>query len=77
MDYYLEIETENRLKIIKNPRKARAKDIILRSIVSVMDGKGRWHFIGHCFYVSDAEKAADNINNAIKNKRESVCLELQ
>ena len=53
MDYYLEIETENRLKIIKNPRKARAKDIILWCIVRVMDGNGKWHFIGHCFYVSE------------------------
>lgn len=70
--YKLEIETKNRLKRIRNPRKARAKDLIVRAIVEVMDENSKWHFIGHCFYEVDAEWAADDINDAIKAKEKTI-----
>lgn len=75
--YYLEIETENKVKKILNPRKSRVYDMIFRCFVKIMDGNGNWHLVGHCFYMSDAEEAADEINVAIKKKRECVSLELQ
>jgi len=72
--YVLEIETKNHLKKIKNPRRAVAKDLMVWSIVKVMDGDGNWHFIGHCFFPTDAEDAAYIINDAICDREKDVYL---
>lgn len=40
-----------------------------------MDGNGKWHFIGHCFFPPDASRAADEINEAIRNKKKIVVVE--
>ena len=74
--YELEIETKNSLKKIRNPRKAKDSDWILRCVVLVMDGKGKWHLIGHCFHPTDASWAADDINEAIKNKKTSIYVDI-
>ena len=73
--YELEIETANHLKKIQNPRKAKDSDWILRCVVRVMDGKGKWHLVGHCFHPTDAACAAADINRAIRNKESSVLVE--
>lgn len=74
-DWVLEIETRNSIKKIKNPRKARASDLIVRCIVKIMDGDGKWHFVGHSFYESSSEIAANCINEAIKKKKEYINVE--
>lgn len=52
--YVLEIETKNHLKKIEKPRKARDIDLAVWSIVQVMDGDGKWHFVGHTMFLEDA-----------------------
>ena len=74
--YELQIITNNHLKKIRNPIKARDRDLIVRSIVEVMDGNGKWHLVGHCFYPTDASWAADDINEAIKRHKTSICLDI-
>lgn len=74
-NWILEIETKNHLREIRNPRKARDRDWIVRCGVQVMDGKGKWHSIGHCFFPSDAERAANKINKAIENQKKLVKVE--
>lgn len=73
--YVLEIETKNHLKKIENPRKARDIDLGLWSLVQVMDGDGKWHFIGHTMFFEDAQIATYLINEAIKEKTDSVCVD--
>ena len=74
-DWTLEIETQKHLIKIRNPRKAKDTDWILRCVVQVMDENGKWHFIGHCFHPTDALLAADEINEAIRNKNKLVVVE--
>ena len=74
--YVLEIKTNKTVKKIENPRKAKAVDIAITTFVRVMDGKGKWHIIGKSFYLIDAECMVDDINNAIKHKKPSICVEL-
>lgn len=70
--YVLRIETGSSIKKITKPVKAKAIDLVLRCVVKVMDDEGDWHIVGHCFFVSDAEKAADAIQQAIKDKKEKI-----
>ncbi len=70
--YVLRIETGSSITKITKPVKAKAIDLVLRCIVKVMDDEGIWHVVGHCFFVSDAEKAAAAIQQAIKNKKEKI-----
>ena len=74
--YVLEIETNKTIKKIEAPRKAKAVDLVITTLVKVMDGEGKWHTIGKCYHLQDAEWIADDINDAIKNKKSSICVEL-
>ena len=70
--YIMSIETGSSITKIAKPVKAKAIDLVLRCIVKVMDDEGIWHVVGHCFFESDARGAADEINRAIKAKKEKV-----
>lgn len=74
--YELEIETNNTVKKIRDPRKAKASDWMVRCVVRVMDGNGIWHFVGHCFHPTDASWAADDINRAIGARKKSVFVDI-
>lgn len=73
--YELEIETENRLRKIQNPRKARDIDLGILSIIQVMDGDGKWHFVGFTIFWEDAQNATEEINCAIENKESTVLVD--
>lgn len=77
MVYELEIETKNKIKRIKNPRKARVKDGIFFDILQVMDGNGKWNTIC-CFVISYStqRRIVDEINKAIKEKEKVVCIDI-
>ncbi len=70
--YTLEIETKNHLRKIEKPRKARNIDLGVWSLVQVMDGYGKWHFVGHTMFFEDAQIATYLINEAIEKKTDSV-----
>lgn len=75
--YELEIETKNKLKRIKNPRKARMKDWILFYTLQIMDENGKW--ITVCNSDVDDAKAynvVQDINKAIKNHETSICVDI-
>jgi len=73
--YELEIETRKHLRKVRNPRKARAIDLGVWSIIKVMDEDGKWHFVGQTMFLADAQEATEEINKAIKEKRNSILIE--
>lgn len=73
--YVLEIKTKSHLRKFQNPRKARDIDLGIWSIVQVMDGDGKWNFVGHTMFFEDAQIATYLINEAIKEQADSVCIE--
>ena len=70
--YKLEIETNNTVKWIENPRKVKVVDLFFTTKVKVMDGNGMWTEIGHLFLYQDACHAAEKIRLAILSKRPFV-----
>ena len=75
--YELEIETKNKLKKIKNPKKARIKDIIFFDILQVMDCDGKWHVVCKCCVgVTTAQIILNDINDAIKKRQSSVYVDI-
>ena len=74
--YKLEIETNNTVKRIKNPRKVKVVDLIFTVLVKVMDDEGKWINIGHTFCNSDAKLAAIFIQLAINQKETFVEVDL-
>ena len=75
--YEFEIETKNKLKRIKNPRKARMKDWILFYTLQIMDENGKWITVCNST-ISDTEGyiIVQNINEAIKNHETSICVDI-
>lgn len=73
--FELEIETINRLKKIRGPRKARDIDFGVLSIIQVMDEGGKWRFVGSTMFLEDAQLAAEKINEAIKTKESSILID--
>lgn len=75
--YELEIETKNKLKRIKNPRKARFRDRIFFYSIQVMTNDGKWHTICNCSEgVATLRMVVDDINKAIKKRSLSVYLDV-
>lgn len=70
--YILSIETGSSIMKITKPVKAKVIDIVLRCVVKVMDDEGKWHIVGHCFFESEAEEAANAIQQAIKTKIQKI-----
>lgn len=73
--YELEIETKNRVKKIRNPRKARDIDLGVWSIVQVMDENGKWRFVGHTMFLENAQNATEEINEAIETEENSILID--
>ena len=73
--YVLEIETKNRIKRITNPRKVRDISLIFTTIIQVMDGTGKWKYIGTCPYLADVEIVLLSINFTIMSGREYINLD--
>ncbi len=73
----LEIETKNKIRKVKNPRKAREKDFFLFSAVEVMDSEGKWHRIINSFGdpVWKVNGMIREINDAIRQKKTYVNVE--
>lgn len=65
----IEIETKNRIRKIRNPRKVRHIDLGVWSIIQVMDKEGKWHLAGHTLYYEDAQIAEIEIEDAISAKK--------
>lgn len=74
--YKLEIETNNTVKRIEDPRRVKVVDLLFTTKVKVMDGNGIWTDIGHLFLYQDACDAARKIRNAISNKETFVEVDL-
>jgi len=74
-EWVLEIETRNCLKKIREPRRARDIDLGFLSIIQIMDGEGKWHWIGNTLYLSNAQVAVYEINTAILRKESIVVLD--
>lgn len=68
--YEIEIETNNTVKRIEDPRKVKVVDAFFTTFVKVMDGNGKWTIIGHCFNYPYAVYEAIRVKDAI-NDRES------
>ena len=75
--YELEIETKNKLKKIKNPRKVRIKDMIFFDLLQVMDGDGIWHTICVCSVgVACGQFIVNRINHIIERRQPSVYVDI-
>ncbi len=73
--YVLEIETKNRIRRITNPRKARSISLIFTTIIQVMDGTGKWKYIGSCSYLEDIGTLLLLINLSIMDRIEYINLD--
>lgn len=74
--YELRVISNNRLTKIKNPIKARVRDFVIRSIVDVMDEDGNWHIVGHSSSYGYARFEKDEINRAIKEKKDTIEIDI-
>ena len=73
--YVLEIETKKGIKRVTNRRKVRDISLIFTTIIQVMDGTGKWKYIGTCPYLADVEIVLLSINFAIMSGREYINLD--
>ncbi len=73
-EWTLEIETNKKIKKIRNPRKARDIDLGFFSIIKVMDENGKWHFVGWSMFLESAQYATKEINEAIRVKEKSILI---
>ena len=71
----LRIETNIRVKKIKNPVKARDIDLGICSIVKVLNEDNKWCFVGITPYYDNAFYAAEYINASIKNNEKSIVVD--
>ena len=75
--YVLEIETNNKLKKIENPRKARIVDRIFFDTLQIMDDDGKWHTICNCFLgISAGKIMVSRINDTIRKKYTCIVLDI-
>ena len=74
--YKLEIETNNTVKRIEDPRRVKVVDLFFTTKVKVMDGNGKWTDIGHLFLYQEACYEAEKIRWSISNKRPFVKVDL-
>lgn len=66
--YRIEIETNNKVKRIEDPRKVKVIDAFFTTFVKVMNGNGKWTIIGHCFSYPDAVDEAKRVKDAINDR---------
>lgn len=74
--YKLEIQTNNTIKRIEDPRKVKVVDLFFTTLVKVMDGNGRWISIGHTFYYSEADLIKALILFAIDEEKPFIEVDL-
>lgn len=75
--YELEIKTKDKLKRFKNPRKARLSNIILGYTLQIMTDDGKWHTVCYCSVGAETGRfIVETINEAIKNRKPSVYLDI-
>lgn len=73
----LKIEIKNKLIEINNPQKAWLADRIFWDIFQILDNDGRWNTIFHCNVRINLQKnIVEKVNLAIKNKKDSIYLEI-
>lgn len=74
--YKLEIQTNNTIKRIEDPRKVKVVDLFFSIWVKVMDGNGRWISIGHTFYYQKADLIKALILFAIDEEKPFIEVDL-
>lgn len=75
--YELEIKIGNKLKKVKNPRKARINNMVIYNALQIMTDDGKWHTICHCSVGPETGKMiVDTINDTIKNRKASISLNI-
>lgn len=74
--YKLEIQTNNTVKRIENPRKVKVVDMFYVTVVKVMDGNRRWIKIGHTFYYQRAELIKIAIQFTIEQQKTFIQVNL-
>lgn len=73
----LKIEIKNKLIEINNPQKARFADRIFWDTFQILDNDGKWNTICHCNVGINLQKIiVEKVNMAIKNKKDSIYLEI-
>ncbi len=77
-EWTIEIETKNKIKKVKNPRKVRKKDFILFVAIQVMDDNNKWHYIVNSDDIPHwrTDDAMKKIEKAIKERKEYVEIDL-
>lgn len=72
-EWIFEIETKNKVRRVKNPRKARSRDLVFFTAVEVMDGDGKWiRFFCQPYSDYRLKRAVSEINRAIEEKKSYV-----
>ena len=77
-EWTIEIETKNKIKKVKNPRKVRKKDFILFVAIQVMDDNNKWHYIVNSDDIPHwrTDDAMKKIEKSIKERKEYVEIDL-
>ena len=73
--YQFQIETQKRLKKIRNPIRAREIYLGFFSIIQVMDRNGKWFLVGLSLSLLDAQYATERINEAIETEENSIFID--